>query len=97
MFQEQAPYSTHVYHLFIVETDRRDELMRHLAAAGIQTGIHYPVPIHLQPVYKELGYKRDDFPCAARIAQRILSLPMFPELQDEQVLHVVGSVKRFFG
>ncbi len=89
-------YSTHVYHLFMVQTARRDALRSHLAADGIGTGIHYPIPIHLQEVYGGLGHKRGDFPVAEAYADRILSLPMFAELGPEQVARVVDSIRAFF-
>jgi dTDP-4-amino-4,6-dideoxygalactose transaminase len=96
VFQQRAPYSTHIYHLFIVETDHRDALQGHLKAVGIQTGIHYPVPIHLQQAYKGLDYGRGDFPEAERLAERMLSLPMFPELRPDQSQRVAEEVERFF-
>jgi dTDP-4-amino-4,6-dideoxygalactose transaminase len=95
-FQQQAPGSDHVYHLFVVETGRRDELRRHLHDAGVQTGVHYPVPIHLQRAYEDLGHKPGDFPNAERLAARMLSLPMFPELRPEQLAYVADQVRRFF-
>jgi dTDP-4-amino-4,6-dideoxygalactose transaminase len=96
-FQQQAHFSTHIYHLFIIETDRRDELQKHLTGAGIHTNIHYPIPIHLQEAYKDLGYKEGDFPHAEQSAKRMLSLPMFPELTDAQIDRVTESIKEFFG
>jgi dTDP-4-amino-4,6-dideoxygalactose transaminase len=95
-FQQRVPYSTHIYYLFIVETDYRDALQKHLAAAGIQTGIHYPTPIHLQPAYADLGYRRGDFPHAEQLANRTLSLPMFPELSKAQLTRVVQAIGAFF-
>jgi dTDP-4-amino-4,6-dideoxygalactose transaminase len=95
-FQGQAPDSTHVYHLFVVETGQRDELREHLRGAGIQTGVHYPVPIHLQPAYEDLGHKTGDFPNAERLAARSLSLPMFPELRQEQIAYVADQITGFF-
>jgi dTDP-4-amino-4,6-dideoxygalactose transaminase len=95
-FQQRAPYSTHIYHLFMIETERRDALQKHLNASGIQTGIHYPIPIHLQRAYADLGYRKGDFPAAEWLAKRILSLPMFPELTDEQIHHVAHEVCHFF-
>ncbi len=88
--------TSHVYHLFIIETEHRDALLKHLGTAGVQTGIHYPVPIHLQPAYVDLGYQRGAFPVAERLASRILSLPMFPELRSEEIDYVVSSVRGFF-
>jgi dTDP-4-amino-4,6-dideoxygalactose transaminase len=95
-FQDQAPGSNHVYHLFVVETGRRDELREHLDDAGVQTGVHYPVPIHLQRAYEDLGHKPGDFPNAERLAARMLSLPMFPELRPEQLAYVADQIRRFF-
>ncbi len=91
-----APYSTHIYHLFIIETDRRDTLRTHLAAVGVETGIHYPTPIHLQKAYRDLGYHAGDFPQAERLSKCILSLPMFPELREDQVERVVRNIRGFF-
>src|SRR5215213_3400692 len=96
VFQKEAWYSTHVYHLFIVETEWRDALREHLGRRGIQTGIHYPIPIHLQGAYEELGYREGDFLEAERLAKRMLSLPMFPELRWEQIERVAGEIKEFF-
>jgi len=95
-FQQRAPYSTHIYHLFIIETDQRDALRRYLETAGIQTGIHYPKPIHLQEAYADTGYRRGDFPYAERLAGRILSLPMYPELKHGQIQHVADEIQAFF-
>jgi dTDP-4-amino-4,6-dideoxygalactose transaminase len=95
-FQQEALYSTHVYHLFILETEWRDALREHLEPRGIQTGIHYPTPIHLQPAYKELVYGEGDFPEAERLAKRMLSLPMFPELRREQIEWVTEEIGSFF-
>ena len=94
--QAREPDSSHIYHLFIVETERRDALQSHLQAAGIQTGIHYPQPIHLQAAYADLGYRAGDFPHTEYLAQRMLSLPMFPELREEQLKRVVSAVQSFF-
>ncbi len=90
----ELEYSRHVYHLYVVQSDRRDELQRKLAAAGVQTGIHYPVPIHLQPAYSSLGYRAWDFPETEKQSQRVLSLPMFAELTDGQINLVVEALKQ---
>jgi len=95
-FQQQASFSTHIYHLFVIETDRRNELQRHLDGAGIHTNIHYPIPIHLQKAYRDLGHKEGDFPHAEQAAKRMLSLPMFPELTNAQIERVAESIKEFF-
>lgn len=77
------------YHLYVVEVSNRDEVMSHLKNSGISTGIHYPVPMHLQPACKELGYKEGDFPHAERAADRIVSLPIFPEMSAEQQSYTI--------
>ena len=92
----RVPRSAHVYHLFVVETDQRDALRDHLARNGVRTGIHYPTPIHLQPAYADLGLGPGSFPESERLAGRILSLPMFPELTEDQIEAVIGSICEFF-
>ena len=91
----EAGCGRHVYHLFVVQHDERDELQKHLHEAGIQTGIHYPVPVHLQPAYASLGYCEGDFPETERQARRVLSLPMFPELTDAQLDRVAEAIRAF--
>ena len=85
-----------VYHLYVIQADDRDELQKYLGDHDIASGLHYPVPLHLQEAYGFLGYKEGDFPCAERGAGRILSLPMYPELTEGQVRYVVECVKGFF-
>jgi dTDP-4-amino-4,6-dideoxygalactose transaminase len=77
-----------VYHLYVVQVDGRDGVRAKLNEAGISTGVHYPVPIHLHPAYAHLGCKAGSFPVAERLCQRILSLPMFPEITHEQIAYV---------
>ncbi len=91
----EPDWSRSVYHLYVVRTQNRDGLMRHLNAAGIGTGIHYPVPLHLQAAYARLGYKAGDFPIAEAAATSVLSLPMFPQLTSEQQARVSISVRDF--
>lgn len=86
-----APNTTHVFHLYVVQTDDRAGLQKSLDAAGAQHGIHYPIPIHQQPAMASLGYKTGDFPVAEYLAPRILSLPMFPELSKEQIARVATA------
>jgi dTDP-4-amino-4,6-dideoxygalactose transaminase len=83
------------YHLFVVRVDEREALIRHLTDAGIGTGIHYPVPLHLQKAYKGLGYRLGDFPIVERLSKEILSLPMFPGITEEQQARVVDEVAGF--
>ncbi|MBR8835748.1 MAG: DegT/DnrJ/EryC1/StrS aminotransferase family protein [Stigonema ocellatum SAG 48.90 = DSM 106950] len=87
----------HVYHLYVIRMDdscaiERQLLQEKLTAAGIQTGIHYPIPCHLQPAFLNLGYEVGDFPCAEKLAKQILSLPMYPGLSNSQVQEVVGAI-----
>jgi dTDP-4-amino-4,6-dideoxygalactose transaminase len=86
-----------VNHLFVVRVENRDELMKHLAASGIGTGIHYPIPLHLQVAYKSLGFSKGDFPVTERVSGEILSLPMFPGLGLDQQRRVVQQVAGFVG
>ena len=79
----------------MVQSKRRDELRKWLEAKGIATGIHFPVPIHLQPAYAYLGYSESDFPTAEAYARRTLSLPMFPELTEEQIEYVAEAIHQF--
>jgi dTDP-4-amino-4,6-dideoxygalactose transaminase len=95
-FQKRSNFSTHVYHLFIIETAERDLLRDFLTERGIQTGIHYPIPIHLQEAYKDLGVGPGAFPHAERLAQESLSLPMYPELTEEQIRSVTDAIREFF-
>ena len=84
-----------VYHLYVVRTDQRDALIRHLNNVGISTGIHYPIPLHLQRACRSHGYSRGDFPISERIAGTIVSLPMFPQLTYTQQLRITAEVMRF--
>ena len=81
-----------VYHLYVVQVDDREALQASLANAGIGTGIHYPVPLHQQKAYAHLGYKTGDFPVTERLARRIVSLPIFPHMTNEQVVRVANEV-----
>jgi dTDP-4-amino-4,6-dideoxygalactose transaminase len=92
MLPREMSYARHIYHLYVVQSEERDALQSALSKAGVQTGIHYPVPIHLQPAYAFLGYGRGSFPETERQAERVLSLPMFPELTDEQINRVAEAV-----
>jgi dTDP-4-amino-4,6-dideoxygalactose transaminase len=94
---QELPYARHIYHLYVVQTNERDALQKHLNAEGIQTGIHYPVPVHLQPAYASLGHRAGDFPEAERQAARVLSLPMFPELSEPQIARVAEAIRSFAG
>ena len=82
----------HVYHIYAVRAVQRDTIQQTLQHHGIQTGIHYPVPVHLQPAYADLGYRAGEFPCSENAAGQVLSLPMFPELTLEQQNLVVKAI-----
>jgi dTDP-4-amino-4,6-dideoxygalactose transaminase len=84
----EMPYARHVYHVYAIRTDDRRGLQEALAAEQIQSGIHYPIPVHLQPAYASLGYKAGDFPEAEAAAREVLSLPMFPELAEPEQARV---------
>lgn len=84
------PDSRHVYHLYVVRLRDRDGWRARLSAAGVQTGVHYPIPVHLQPAYRDLGHAEGAFPVCEAAAREVLSLPMFPELTDAQIAHVAS-------
>lgn len=81
----ERPASRHVYHQYVVRVPERDAWRAALTEAGVQTGVHYPIPVHLQPAYADLGYSSGDFPIAEQAAAEVLSLPMFPEMTDQQI------------
>jgi dTDP-4-amino-4,6-dideoxygalactose transaminase len=84
-----------VYHLYVIRTEDREGMMEYLKSVGIGTGIHYPIPLHLQQAYRHLGYKKGDFPVTEKLAPQILSLPMFPQLTAEQQRFVVERIVQF--
>ncbi len=88
--------SIHVFHLYVIRTPKRDLLSDYLNKEGIATGLHYPVPIHLQEAYKQLGHSKGDFPVSEKLSGEILSLPMFPELKESQIEYISETIKRFF-
>jgi dTDP-4-amino-4,6-dideoxygalactose transaminase len=93
---QEASGRKHVYHLFVIQTGYRDQLQAFLTEQGIGTGLHYPIPLHLQDAYASLGYSNGDFPVTERVADRGISLPMFAELTDEQIEFVVNAIRSFF-
>jgi dTDP-4-amino-4,6-dideoxygalactose transaminase len=88
----EMPYARHVYHIYAIRTADRAELQRSLQSHGIQTGIHYPIPVHLQEGYRDLGYVAGDFPHSEKAAREVLSLPMYPELSNIQAEVVSAAV-----
>ncbi len=91
-----ADYAEHIFHLYVIRVSNREALMDYLKERGIATGLHYPIPIHLQPAYAELGYERGDFPVTEAYAETIMSLPIFPELNDDKVAYVTGAIHDYF-
>ena len=91
----EAGYARHVYHLYVVRSRRRNELQRYLAEQGIGTLIHYPVPVHLQEAYRDLGLTLGSLPATEQCAEEILSLPLYPELPDELIVDVAEAINRF--
>jgi len=87
--------SKHVYHLYVIRTEKRDELAEYLKSKGIGTMIHYPIPIHMQKAFCYLGYNKGDFPNSEKFAEEILSLPMFPGLKESQIAEVSKAIKEF--
>jgi dTDP-4-amino-4,6-dideoxygalactose transaminase len=92
----EMPYAKHVYHLFIVRVKNREKLIDFLKTKSVFTGIHYPIPNHLQNAYKFLGYKKGDFPVTEGCMDEILSLPMFAELTEEQIKYTADYIKEFY-
>ena len=92
----EADYAESAWHLYVVRHARRDELKRYLEANGIGSGLHYPVPLHLQKCYAQLGHKAGDFPVAEKAARECLSLPIYPEMTEEQIQRVAEVIKEFF-
>ncbi|WP_077619740.1 DegT/DnrJ/EryC1/StrS family aminotransferase [Bacillus sinesaloumensis] len=86
----------HVFHQYTIRVEKRDELQQFLKENGVASMVYYPVPLHLQPVFAELGYKEGDFPIAEKTAKEALSLPMFPELKQEQQEYVIDVIEKFF-
>jgi dTDP-4-amino-4,6-dideoxygalactose transaminase len=89
----ELPGCAGVYHLFVIELDNRDAVAKQLTECGVSTGLHYPIPVHLQPAYADLGLAEGTFPVSERLARRCLSLPMFAELTDEQIQYVADCLK----
>lgn len=90
------PGSTHIFHLYVVKADRRDDFQKHLKENEIETAIHYPTPLPLLPAYKYLGQSEKDFPVTSANQKKIISLPMFPELTREQMDYMVQVIKKFY-
>ncbi len=96
LLPEEIPTCYHVYHLFVVRTAERDNLQQFLAGRGVSTGVAYPVPLHLQPAFRSLGYVAGDLPVSEMVGRECLSLPLYAEMSDAQVEYVCDAVREFF-
>ena len=92
----EMPYARHVYHLYMIQAPERDRLREALTARGIETGLHYPVPVHLEQAYGHLNYHAGDFPVSERLAQNSVSLPIYPEMGLEAVDYVASAIQEFY-
>ena len=90
----EMEYAKHVYHLYVIKTEERQELYLKLRENGISAAIHYPFPLHLQEAYRYLGWKKGDFPISEACSEGLLSLPMFPELTEDEIKRIVDIIKR---
>jgi len=93
---EEEQWGYHVYHLFVIRVEKRDELMKYLVEKGVTTLIHYPTPIHLQETYRSLGYGKGSFPKAEEVGAGIISLPLYPSLTEEEVQYVCDCIRGFY-
>ena len=93
---EEGEKAKNVYQTYVIQAEQRDLLQKFLLEQGIETKIHYPIPIHLQAASSSLGYKKGDFPVAEKQSRHILSLPMYPELDDDQIDNVISAIKTFY-
>ncbi|MGF3585195.1 MAG: DegT/DnrJ/EryC1/StrS family aminotransferase [Thermoplasmatota archaeon] len=92
----EARGAKHVYYMYEIRVKHRDELMQYLKEKGIDCGVHYPIPLHLQPAYKKLGIKRGSYPVSEQLAGEILSIPIYPELSEEQRDYIVDNITQFY-
>lgn len=93
---ETRPDSKHTFHLYVIQCERREELIKYLQEKSIDIAIHYPTPLPFLPAYKYLNYSHDDFPIAFSYQSKILSLPMYPELTEEMIAYVAGTIRNFY-
>jgi dTDP-4-amino-4,6-dideoxygalactose transaminase len=89
----EMPYSKHVYHLFVIQAENRDSLQQQLSNTGVDTGLHYPIPLHLQKCFSNLRYKSGSFPAAEELASKCLSLPIYPEMTEEEIAYVANQIR----
>ena len=92
---KEENWAKHSYYMYVIRTKKRDELKIFLEENNISCGIHYPISLHLQPAYKKLNYKKGDFPITEKITKEILSIPLYPELSQEQQEYIISKIKEF--
>ena len=92
---EQAEFARSVHHLYVIFVENRDGMQKFLAERGISTGFHYPLPLHFQKAYRHLGYSKGDFPVAEKLAEQLISLPLYPELTEDQITYVVDCIREY--
>jgi dTDP-4-amino-4,6-dideoxygalactose transaminase len=92
---KEAEYARHIYHVYAIRVPERDALISYLADKGIASGIHYPVPLHLQTAYRSLGLNNGGYPAAEKCCQEFISLPMYPELKEDQIEYVASEIKNY--
>ena len=92
----RAPYSTHVFHQYTIKVEDRDALKDHLAQHNIPSMVYYPVPLHVSKAYMKYGYAEGDFPISEKVAEKVLSLPMHSELDEEQINYIISTIKQFY-
>lgn len=95
MLPTVAPEAEPVWHLYVIRTNARDALLKELEIRGIGAGVHYPVPLHLQPAYADLGYMQGSLPITEEVAATCVSLPLYPEMNDAQQDQIVDAVRHF--
>ena len=93
----ERPYNRHVYHCYVIRAADRDGLLAHLSSQGIGAGVHYPLPLHLQPAFAGMGWARGAFPVSEAASRQVLSLPMYAEITPEQQARVAGAIKAYIG
>lgn len=92
---EVRKYAVPVYHQYVVRTRMRDRLRDHLSGRGVMTGVHYPLPLHLQPAFRFLGYRKGDFPVSEKLSKEVISLPMYPEIASKEIRFVCKEINKF--
>jgi len=95
--QEGSNSCERIDHLFVVYVNNRDAVRASLQERGVQTGVHYPLPVHLQKPYQALGYRQGDFPYAERACQRVISMPLYPEMTNEQAAYAAQTLREIVG